>query len=330
MNAVAVRVIDADTLRRAVALGDLIEPTAAALAEFSQGRGEAPVTVFAPSGAAGDVHVKSAWLAGHPVFTVKVASWFAARAAGGRPASSGHIAVHSASTGDLIAVLQDEHYLTDIRTAAAGAIAARLLARPDAARLAVLGTGVQGRLQVAAACAVRPVNSVVIWGRRTTAAAAMREEILASHPGLTVAVARDARGAVRDADIIVTATGSRDPLLSGAWLEPGQHVTAVGADDPAKAELDPACFARADAVVVDSRDLALLFAGDLRRAIDAQAIGRHGIHAELGEVLSGRHPGRQHAREITVAKLIGLGVQDLAAAEVVLDKLDLALSEVTR
>jgi ornithine cyclodeaminase/alanine dehydrogenase-like protein (mu-crystallin family) len=165
MSAPPVRVIDADALRRAVAFRDLIEPTAVALAEFSQGRGESPVTVFAPRGAAGDVHVKSAWLAGHAIFTVKVASWFAARATQGRPAGSGHIAVHSASTGDLIAVLQDEHYLTDIRTAAAGAIATRLLARPDATRLAVLGTGVQGRLQVAAACAVRPIDTVVIWGR---------------------------------------------------------------------------------------------------------------------------------------------------------------------
>ncbi len=182
MSAPPVRVIDADALRRAVAFRDLIEPTAVALAEFSQGRGESPVTVFAPRGAAGDVHVKSAWLAGHAIFTVKVASWFAARATQGRPAGSGHIAVHSASTGDLIAVLQDEHYLTDSRTAAAGAIATRLLARPDATRLAVLGTGVQGRLQVAAACAVRPIDTVVIWGRSGLAAGAMPDEIAAAIP----------------------------------------------------------------------------------------------------------------------------------------------------
>ena len=330
VSAPPIRVIDADALRRAVTLRDLIEPTAAALAEFSQGLGEAPVTVFAPAGDAGDVHVKSAWLGGHAIFTVKVASWFAARAADGRPASSGHITIHSASTGDLIAILHDEHYLTDIRTAAAGAVATRLLARPDATRLAVLGTGVQGRLQVAAACAVRPIDTVVIWGRRPLAAAAMRDELLDSHPALHVALAADARGAVRGADVIVTATGSRDPVVSGAWLEPGQHITALGADDPTKAELDPACFARADVLVVDSREAASQFGGDLRRAIDTQAISPQGIHAELGDILNGSHPGRRDAREITVAKLTGLGVQDLAAAEVVLSKLDAALSTVTR
>ena len=329
MSAPRARFIDAGTVRQAVTLRDLIEPTAAALTEFSQGLGEAPVTVLALRDAAGDVHVKSAWLAGRPIFTVKVASWFAARGAQGRPAASGHIAVHSAATGDLIAVLQDEHYLTDIRTGAAGAVAARLLARPGSTRLAVLGTGVQGRQQVAAACLVRPIDTVVVWGRQAAAAEAMRSDILRGSPELNVLVAADARSAVRGADVIVTATASREPILQGAWLEPGQHVTAVGADDAAKAELDPACFARAGIVVVDSRDLAPVFAGDLRRAIGTQAISRQGIHAELGEILSGRRPGRQDAREITIAKLIGLGVQDLAAAEVVLGRLKSASSAET-
>ena len=329
MSVPLARLIDADTVRQAVTLRDLIEPTAAALAEFSQGLGEAPVIVFAPQDSAGDVHVKSAWLAGHAIFTVKVASWFAARAAQGRPAASGHIAIHSASTGDLIAVLQDEHYLTDIRTGAAGAVAARLLARPDSTRLAVLGTGVQARQQVAAACLVRPIDTVVIWGRRAAAAEAMRADILHGCPELNLLMAADARSAVRGADIIVTATASRDPILQGAWLEPGQHVTAVGADDPGKAELDPACFARAGVVVVDSRDSAPVFAGDLRRAIGTQAISRQGIHAELGEILSGRRPGLQDTRDITIAKLIGLGVQDLTAAEVVLGRLMSASSAET-
>jgi ornithine cyclodeaminase len=318
------RFVDANVLRRAVTLCDLIEPTATALAEYSQGLGETPVTVFAPQGAAGDVHVKSAWLAGRAIFTVKVATWFAARAAQGHQATSGHIAIHSATTGDLIAVLQDEHYLTDIRTGAAGAVAGRLLARPDSTRLAVLGTGVQGRYQVEAACTVLPIDTVVIWGRRPAAAEAMREDVLRANPELDILVTADARSAVGGADVIVTTTGSRDPILPGAWLEPGQHVTAVGADDPAKAELDPTCFARADAVVVDSRDIAPLFAGDLRHAISAQAISHQGIHAELGEILSGRRPGRQDTRDITIAKLVGLGVQDLAAAEVALERLESA------
>jgi ornithine cyclodeaminase len=158
----------------------------------------------------------------------------------------------------------------------------------------------------------------------------MREDILRANPELNILVTADARNAVSGADVIVTATGSRDPILPGAWLEPGQHVTAIGADDPAKAELDPTCFARADAIVVDSRESAALFAGDLRNAISTQAISHQGIHAELGDIVSGRRPGRQDTREITIAKLIGLGVQDLAAAEVALERLESASSPETR
>lgn len=128
-------------IRDAVGLAELIQPVGRALAEFSQGRGETPIVVFAPAGQDGDVHVKSAWLPGMPVFTVKVAAWFAARAAAGRPAHSGFIAVLDAATGDLRALLRDDHHLTDLRTAAAGAVAARLLARSDARTVGVLGTG---------------------------------------------------------------------------------------------------------------------------------------------------------------------------------------------
>lgn len=315
------RVFTAQSIREAVGFDDLVEPTAQAFADFSRGLGEAPTVVFAPAGDDGDVQVKSAWLAERAIFTVKVATWFAARAVNGRSAGSGFVAVHDASTGDLVAVLQDEHHLTDVRTAAAGAVATRLLAREDSRTVAVLGTGVQAYLQVLAACSVRPVDRVSIWGRRREAAQALRSALLARQPHLTVSVVDGVRDAVTRADVIVTATGSRQPILQGSWLVPGQHVTAVGADDLTKAELDPSCFERADLLVVDSRRDAPRFAGDLRRAITSGTITAAGIDAEVGELVLGCHPGRRGAEEITVAKLIGLGVQDLAAAEVTLHRL---------
>jgi ornithine cyclodeaminase/alanine dehydrogenase-like protein (mu-crystallin family) len=307
----AVKVYGADAIRAAIGLDDLVEPVARVFADFSDGLGEAPITVFAPGGDQGDVHVKSAWMPGRSVFTVKVAAWFAARATGGLSPSSGFVAVHDATTGDLRALLMDEHHLTDLRTAAAGAVATRLLARQDAASLAVLGTGTQARLQVLAARAVRPIEHVLVWGRRADAAHALRAALLATDPALTVSVAEHPRDAVRRADVIVTATGSRHPILDGSWLRPGHHVTAVGADDASKAELDPDCFHRADVLAVDSREHAPRHAGDLR------ACGR-AADAELGELLLGRHPGRTSASQITVAKLVGLGIQDLAAAETAL------------
>ena len=315
-----VQIVGAETIRRAVGFPDLIEPVAAAYAAWSRGLGEAPIMVFAPAGPAGDVHVKAAWLPDRPVYTVKVAGWFAGRAARGLPPGSGYLAVHDAGTGDLLALLHDEHHLTDVRTAAGGAVAARLLAPPDARTLAVLGTGVQAYLQTLAHCAVRPVDRVLLWGRRQAAGYRLREVLLARLPHLDVNVAVRAEDAVRAADLIVTATSSREPVLCGAWLRPGQHVTAVGADDLSKAELDPECFARADLLAVDSRADTLRLAGDLRAAVGVGAVTAAGIHAELGELVPGGYR-RPAAPRLTVAKLVGIGVQDLAAAEVALRRL---------
>jgi ornithine cyclodeaminase len=312
---------DAATIRQVIGFDDLVEPMAQAFADFSQGLGEAPISVFAPAGPDGDVHVKSAWLPGRTVFTVKVASWFVARAEAGRSAGSGFVAVLDSITGDLLALLQDEHHLSDVRTAAAGAVVTRLLARSDARTVAVLGTGVQAYLQVLAAHAVRPIGTVVIWGRRIQAAHVLRTAISSRLPDVTVSVAEQAEQAVQDADVIVTATASRRPVLHGSWLRPGQHVTAVGADDRSKAELDVACFARADLLIVDSRASAPGFAGDLGGAVDAGTITDADIDAEIGDLVLGRHPGRQNQSQITITKLIGLGVQDLAAAETAIHRL---------
>lgn len=121
--------------------------------------------------------------------------------------------------------------------------------------------------------------------------------------------------------MIVTATSSRQPILDGSWLRPGQHVTAAGADDPTKVELDPLCFARADALVVDSRRDTPALAGDLHQAIACGAITDDDIDAELADLITGGHPGRRDDAQITVSKHIGVGIQDLAAAQTALDLL---------
>ncbi|TDX08310.1 ornithine cyclodeaminase family protein [Kribbella sp. VKM Ac-2566] len=315
------KVYPPSAIRNVVSWVDLIQPVEKAFAAYSQGLGEAPIVVFAPAGSDGDVHVKSAWMTDYPVFTVKVASWFSARAADGRSASTGYVAVHDASTGDVLAILQDEHHLTDLRTAAAAAVVTRLLARDDARILAVLGTGVQAYLQVLAACHVRPIDTVVIWGRRANAADALRSALLAVRSDLSISVAPSAQQAVQSATVVVTATSSREPVLLGSWLEPGQHITAVGADDLTKTELDPRCFSRADLLVVDSRRDTPRFAGDLYQAIRARAVTTEDIHAEVGELVTGARHWRSGTNQITVAKLVGLGVQDLAAAAVAMQNL---------
>ena len=323
-------VYDADAIRAALAVADLIEPVAAAFVAYSRGEGETSVAVLYPSDrgpAAGDAHVKSATLRGRPVFTVKVATWFAAtaaaRAARSEPTGGGLVAVFDAETGDALAVLHDEHALSDFRTAAAGAVVARALV-PETARVAgVVGTGVQAELQVLALASVRRVEVVHVWGRDPERAAVLASRLRVQLSHVTVRVATSPRAVVEAADVILTATASREPLVEGAWLRPGQHVTAVGADDATKCELDAAVLRRADRLVVDSRELTLRY-GDVYRAVSRGELTLDAARTtpvELGEILDGRAPGRRSAEEITVAKLIGLGVQDLVAAEVTLARL---------
>lgn len=304
-----------DAIRAAVGFEDVLEPVSAALSHFSAGLGDSPVSVFAPAGVNGDVHVKSAWLPGRAIFTVKVATWFAERARRGGAAGSGIIAAFDAATGDLHALLEDEHHLSDIRTAAAGALAARTLARPDATVMGVLGTGTQAYLQVLAAAAERPITEVRVWGRRPDRASNLVAALRARRPDLRVIVVPDPRSASSGVDLLVTATASTQPLVRAQWLTPGLHITAVGADDTAKLELTAECLRRADRIVVDSRALAAIY-GDLARA----GMG-HDDLVELGELLSGAPTERRDDKEITICKLVGLGVQDLAAAEVTLARL---------
>jgi ornithine cyclodeaminase/alanine dehydrogenase-like protein (mu-crystallin family) len=318
----ALPAFDAPAIRAAVAYEHLIEPVARAFADYSQGLGESPVSMFAPAGADGDVHVKSAWLPGSPLFVVKVGSWFRGHGA------SGLIIAFDAQTGAPLALLHDDHHLSDVRTAAAGALAARLVARADSRTVGVLGTGVQAYLQVLAVAAERPVTSVRTWGRRAEAAqrvvAALRRRLPLSVDVTAVATPRDACSNV---DVLITATSSTQPLVEADWLAPGTHIAAVGADDAGKVELAPACIARADLLVVDSRELTAQY-GDLAYALS------HGIHPaspaiELGE-LTGKHTrARTTDDQITICKLIGLGVQDLAAAQVTLERLAAAATTPT-
>ncbi|WP_037626262.1 ornithine cyclodeaminase family protein [Streptomyces aureus] len=305
-----------EEIRAAVGYPDVLEPVAAALRDYSRGLGDSPVAVFAPAGPEGDVHVKSAWLPGRQIFTVKVASWFLERARRGKTAGSGIIAVFDAATGDIRALLEDEHHLSDIRTAAAGALAARTMTRRDSHVLGVIGSGTQAYLQTLAIADELPLRTVRVWGRREARVKALAQALHTRRPDLQVIAVDSPQAACDNADVLVTATSSTQPLVQAAWLAPGTHINAVGADDPTKAELTAGALTRADRIVVDSRELTSLH-GDLSR-LPEQDRRRH---AELGEVLAGTAPGRDGDDEITICKLVGLGVQDLAAAEVTLDRL---------
>jgi ornithine cyclodeaminase len=268
-----------------------------------------------------DSHIKAAYLPGGRHFLVKIANWFPGNPTRGLPEGGGFVALFDATTGAVTAVLEDEHHLSDLRTAAAGAVCARALARPDAARATVLGTGRQAELQAHALTLVRPIRQISVWGRHHGRATALAARLGHDLPHTEVTVAADAERAVQQSDIVVTATASPSPVLFGSWLRPGQHITALGADDPAKRELDSACFHRATKVFVDSRELGLRY-GDIHAAIARGEVTDDRIDGEIGEVLAGRIPGRRTPEDITVAKLVGIGPQDLAAAETALARLE--------
>lgn len=260
----------------------------------------------------GEVDVKTAFMPGLDGFAVKISPGFFDNPARGLPSTSGMMAVLSTETGMVRAVLLDNGYLTDLRTAAAGAVAARALARENASAATILGAGMQARLQLAALCLVRPIRRAAIWARDPAKAETAAQEMAASL-GIEVVAESDARSAVESADVVVTTTPSRKPILMADWLRPGQHVTAMGSDQDGKQELDPACLSRADLYVPD-RLAQTECIGELRGALAVGSVAADREFAELGAVLIGRSPGRASADAITIADLTGTGIQDTAIA----------------
>jgi ectoine utilization protein EutC len=255
----------------------------------------------------GEVDVKTAHIRGWPRFAVKISPGFFDNPALGLPSLIGLMLLFSAKTGVVDAVLFDEGYLTDIRTALAGAIAAKHLAREDAQCVAVIGAGVQAELQVAALRLVRDIREVHVHSRDASKAEAYAVHMRNQY-GLTVTVHNSAAAACAGADIVVTTTPSREPVLRWSDLPKGVHVTAMGSDNPHKNELEPTILGSADVLVVDrlSQSRAL---GELHHA---PALQREVF--ELGSLIAESRKARSSAEQITVCDLTGTGVQDTAIA----------------
>ncbi|MEP3436816.1 MAG: ectoine utilization protein EutC [Hoeflea sp.] len=260
----------------------------------------------------GEVDVKTAFVPGIDSFAIKISPGFFDNPKLGLPSTSGLMVLFAAQTGMLEALLLDNGYLTDVRTAAAGAVAARHLSRADASSACILGAGCQGKLQLTALSLVRPLGTATIWARdpakASLAAAEMSREL-----GIEVSAATDPAAAVSAADIIVTTTPASKPVLEAEWLRPGQHITAMGSDQDHKNEIDPACFQRADLYVPDRLSQTRLL-GELRSAIAAGVVKPGADFAEIGGIVAGRAKGRLSDQDITIADLTGTGVQDTAIA----------------
>lgn len=287
---------------RALGQGEVVQP---------------PILSMAIEESNGEVDVKTAHIRGNERFAIKVSPGFFDNPSLGLPSLNGLMIVFSAKTGLVEAVLFDEGYLTDIRTALAGAIAAKHLSRKDSRRAAVIGAGVQAELQVAALRLVRDIDTVDVWARDTDRAEAYAQRMRARFEGLSVNVHGDIESACREADVIITTTPSKSPLLEASHLPTGVHVTAMGSDSPEKRELDESVMTRADAFVADTRAQS-----ETNGELKAWAGTPPPFEVyELGKVIANGQSPRTGSDQITVCDLTGTGVQDTAIAGFALKRL---------
>ena len=306
-----IRVLTETDLRRALPLDlaavDVVERAFAALAE---GRVIMPpiLSMELPALNA-EVDAKTACIEGFDMIAFKISTGFFDNPKRGLPSLGGMVTAISAQDGTVRAVFLDNGYLTDLRTAAAGAVAARHLAPSEVSVAGVIGTGLQARLQMRAAHLVRPFGRALVWGRDPGRAARCAAD-LAPDLGVEVEVCTDPADMVRRAQLVVTTTPATEPVLQADWLHPGLHITAMGSDAPGKNELAPSCLARADLYVADSAAQVEL-RGELRTAL-ASGDWTVGAPVELGQIVTGAAPGRRGPQDMTIADLTGTGAQDTA------------------
>ncbi len=304
-----IRVLTAADVRTALPMSSAIEAMKLAFGQFSSGDATVPLR--------GRLHTDKGVTLLMPAFlkrsrdlAVKVVSVFGDNPSLGLPTVSALVLVLDAETGIPRAVMEGDS-LTALRTGAGGGLAADHLARKDASTAALFGAGIQGRAQLEAVCAVRPIRRVMVFNRTPEAAERLVKEIGTWPDAPQALVAASAAEAVRQADIVITATTATTPVFNGDDLPVGTHITGVGSFTPEMQEID-ASVVRCAYVVVDGREGAMAEAGDL---IKAGAT----IDAELGEIVNGDRPGRRDDEQITFFKSVGMAAQDAAAAAAVLE-----------
>lgn len=310
------RVATREQIERALEGLDLLPMIEQAFAGYSAGKAVVP-----PVGELllekGEVHIKYGYLRGERYYVIKVASGFYSNAELGLPSSNGLMLVFEQRTGELACVLLDEGRLTDVRTAVAGAVAAKHLAPKRVERIGIVGTGIQAHLQLEYLMPVVTCRDVLVWGRGQ---AQIDRYVSDMAPlGFRIEGTLRAEDILASCSTVVTTTPSKKPLLHASDVQPGTHITAVGADTPEKQELDAAILGRADVVVADSISQCRE-RGEIHQALQAGSIREDDL-VELGDVIAGRAQGRTLDEQISVVDLTGVAVQDVAIASAVFEAL---------
>lgn len=315
-------ILRAQDQARALTMAEAIEAVGEALAHFSGGRANVPLRTGIPVPQQGATALfMPALVAGAGSLGVKYVSVFPRNAERGKPVIHGAVLLADPETGEPLALLEGS-YLTALRTGAASGLATRHLARPDAAVAAIIGTGTQARMALRAVAAVRRLREVRLYNRRREKAEAFAREMAAQlgPEAPRFRISPDPGEAVRGADIVVTATTSHTPVFPSGAVGSGVHVCAIGSFRPDMQEVPGEVVARADKVVVESREAALAEAGDLQIPIRQGLWDAGRLHAELGEIHSGHRPGRERADELTLFKSVGLAVMDVVVGRRVYER----------
>jgi ornithine cyclodeaminase len=316
---VSVLILDSDQVERLLPMRDCIGVMEQALTDLERGAVTQPLRSFwLPPG----VNGATVWMSAHrsapkPMFGTKLLFVLSDNPSRGLDSHQGQVILADGETGQIRALL-DASAVTGIRTAAVSALATRLLARADARVLAIIGTGVQARKHLESIPLVRPFASVLIAGHTPDRARRFVDEAGSTAP-CPITAADTVEDAVRAADVVVTVTDSPTPVVAREWLRPGAHVNAVGASRPAAWEIDPRIYADAVAFC-DRRESLRAEAGDYLRALSDRLIAGPEQIGELGELIVGKRKGRTSADQITLFRSLGLAVEDLAAAEFVVDR----------
>jgi len=314
-----VQIIPLEVIERVLKRIDVVGLMEEGFVAYSEGRAMVPpVGELIFEDPPGETHIKYGYIRGGDHYVIKIASGFYGNSEIGLPSGSGLMLLLSQKTGFLEAVLLDEGRLTDVRTAAAGAVAAKHLAPTNVRRIGILGGGVQARLQLELLQPLTSCRDVLVWMRDPAKFEPYVDYF--SDSDLAIELAASSEEVADSCNLIVTATPSKTPLLSAASIQAGTHITAIGSDTVDKIELAPEILGNADLVVVDSLSQSEV-RGEVFRAVDAGALSRETV-VELGAVVAGHARGRVDDSQVTVCDLTGVAVQDLMIAQGVKDGAD--------
>ena len=313
-------VLELDEIQRLIDVPQLIREIETGFVLYSEGKVTVPPVGFLHfEDPPGDVHIKYGFVSGDEYYVLKMASGFYANAALGLPVADGLLLVFSQKTGELKLILLDKCWLTDMRTAAAGAVAAKHLAAQTVGDIGIVGTGVQARMQLEMLRDVVDCKSCLVWGRDPAKVESMIEDLRAKDSvrawGLQIEPAESLDHLVSRCNLIVTTTSARGPLIRADQVQKGTHITAMGSDDHGKQELEAELLAKADLVVADSLSQCVDH-GECFAAVQGGHIEKDSI-LELGDVIKTPAIGRTSEDQITVADLTGVAIQDIQIAKMV-------------